>query len=133
MYLGFPDESFPVDHPRQWLGPYAVGAVPYDGFPPGSPMRRRYEWQPLTDFVAAVLGLDVVYRYADPLGALNVAVMRDGDELQWHFDQTEFVVSLALQERTKAATSSLAADPRRRTTNATTTSPACSPATANRA
>jgi hypothetical protein len=28
---------------------------------------------------------------------LNLAVMGDGDELQWHFDQTDFVVSLAIQ------------------------------------
>ena len=38
-----------------------------------------------------------LYRYADPLGALNLAVMGDGDELHWHFDQTDFVVSLAIQ------------------------------------
>ena len=44
------------------------------------------------------MDLDAVYPYADPLGALNLAVMGDGEELQWHFDQTDFVVSLALQD-----------------------------------
>lgn len=38
-----------------------------------------------------------IYRYGDPFGALNLAVMDDGDRLQWHFDQTDFVVSLAIQ------------------------------------
>jgi hypothetical protein len=52
----------------------------------------------LASFVAAILGLDEIHPYADPLGALNLAVMGDGDELQWHFDQTDFVVSLALQD-----------------------------------
>jgi hypothetical protein len=98
VYLGFPDESFPLDHPRQWLGNYSLGAVAYDLFPSGSPTRRLYEWPELTRFVAAILGLDVVYPYADPLGALNLAVMTDGDQLQWHFDQTDFVVSLAIQD-----------------------------------
>src|SRR5262245_32698665 len=74
VYLGLPDESFPVDHPRQWLGPYALGAVAYDLFPVDSPIRRLYELPEFMDFVAAVLGLDGVYRYADPLGALNLAV-----------------------------------------------------------
>src|SRR6202035_3885200 len=37
------------------------------------------------------------FPYADPFGALNLAVMGDGDQLQWHFDQTDFVVSLAIQ------------------------------------
>jgi hypothetical protein len=43
------------------------------------------------------LGEKQLYRYADPFGALNLAVMRDGHELGWHFDQTDFVVSIALQ------------------------------------
>jgi hypothetical protein len=98
VYLGFPDESFPLDHPQQWLGQYDVGAVAYDLFPGDSPMRRLYEWPELTRFVAAILGVDEIYPYADPLGALNLAVMIDGDQLQWHFDQTDFVVSLAVQD-----------------------------------
>ena len=44
VYLGFPDESFPLDHPQQWLGNYDVGAVAYDLFPADSPIRRLYEW-----------------------------------------------------------------------------------------
>jgi hypothetical protein len=98
VYLGFPDETFPLDHPQQWLGNYAVGAVAYDLFPADSPIRRLYEWDELRSFVAAILGLEKIYPYADPLGALNLAVMGEGDELQWHFDQTDFVVSLALQD-----------------------------------
>jgi hypothetical protein len=98
VYLGFPDESYPDDHPRQYLGEYDVGAVAYDLFPPDSPTRQLYEWPELLRFVAAILGLDEIFRYADPLGALNLAVMGDGDQLQWHFDQTDFVVSLALQD-----------------------------------
>jgi hypothetical protein len=98
VYLGFPDESFPPDHPQQWLGNYGVGAVAYDLFPADSPIRRLYEWDELRAFVAAILGLETIYPYADPLGALNLAVMGEGDELQWHFDQTDFVVSLALQD-----------------------------------
>lgn len=98
VYLGFPDETFAADHPRQWLGNYGVGAVAYDLFPDDSPIRRLFEWEELRAFVAAILGLESVYPYADPLGALNLAVMGDGDELQWHFDQTDFVVSLALQD-----------------------------------
>ena len=61
-------------------------------------MRCLYEWAPVIQFVAAVLDRSPLYRYADPLGALNLAVMGAGDELQWHYDQTDFVVSLALRD-----------------------------------
>jgi hypothetical protein len=80
------------------LGPYAVGVIAYDQFPPSSPLRRLYEWDALMTFIGAVLDRGRLFRYADPLGALNLAVMNDGDELQWHFDQTDFVVSLAIQD-----------------------------------
>ena len=97
-YLEVPDFSLPADHPRRMLGPYAVGVIAYDMFPADSALRRLYEWDPLMRFIEAVLQRGPLYRYADPLGALNLAVMNDGDELQWHFDQTDFVVSLAVQD-----------------------------------
>ena len=71
--------------------------VAYDQFPADSVIRALYEWDPLMEFVAKILGVDRLHRYADPFGALNLAVMREGHELGWHFDQTDFVVSLALQ------------------------------------
>jgi hypothetical protein len=96
-YLEFPDFSLPPDHPRLHFADYGVRAVGYDVIPHDSPLRRLYEWDPLRDLVAAVLGRGPVHRYADPFGALNLAVMGEGDQLQWHFDQTDFVVSLAIQ------------------------------------
>ena len=71
--------------------------VAYDQFPPDSAIRALYEWDPLMGFAARVLGQQRLHRYADPFGALNLAVMRDGHELGWHFDQTDFVVSIAIQ------------------------------------
>ena len=96
-YLEVPDFSLPEDHPRLTWGRYAVGAVAYDLMPQGSALRRLYEWEPLRLLVENVLDRGPIHRYADPFGALNLAVMGERDELQWHFDQTDFVVSLALQ------------------------------------
>ncbi len=96
-YLEIPDFGLPADHPRLRFAPYAVAAVGYDVIPRTSPLRRLYEWDRLLELVAAILDRGPLYRYGDPFGALNLAVMGDGDELQWHFDQTDFVVSLAIQ------------------------------------
>jgi hypothetical protein len=96
-YVGLPDPSFPPGHPRRRLVRSSLDAVAYDLFPPTSALRALYEWDPLMEFVAATLGQPALHRYADPFGALNLAVMGEGDELGWHFDQTDFVVSLALQ------------------------------------
>ena len=96
-YLEFPDFSLPPDHPRLHFADYAVRAVAYDITPLDSPLRLLYEWDPMKDLIEAVLDRGPIYRYADPFGALNLAVMGRGEQLQWHFDQTDFVVSLAIQ------------------------------------
>lgn len=96
-YLEYPDFSLPPDHPRLHFADYAVRAVAYDITPLDSPLRRLYEWDPMKDLIETVLDRGPIYRYADPFGALNLAVMGQGDQLQWHFDQTDFVVSLAIQ------------------------------------
>lgn len=97
-YLEEPATHWPHDHPRATRRRYSVGVVAYDQFPATSPIRALYEWPPVMAFVAAVLQRAPLHHYADPLGALNLAVMGDGDELQWHYDQTDFVVSVALRD-----------------------------------
>lgn len=99
-YLERPDRSFPDGHPRRCVVHSAVRALAYDQFPRTSALRALYEWEPMMVFIGSVLGRSPLYRYADPMGALNLAVMVDGDELGWHFDQTDFVVSIALQDST---------------------------------
>jgi hypothetical protein len=96
-YLEAPAVDFDDDHPRRWVGRFSLKAVAYDLVPYSSPLRQLYESGPFIDFIAAVLDRGVLHRYSDPFGALNLAVMGEGDELQWHFDQTDFVVSLAIQ------------------------------------
>lgn len=96
-YLELPADTWPEGHPRaRWMD-YAVRAVGYDVIPFASPLRMIYELPELDRFLADVLNRGPLYHYADPCGALNLAVMGEGDELQWHFDQTDFVVSLAIQ------------------------------------
>jgi hypothetical protein len=96
-YLEFPDFTLPEDHPRLHFADYGVRAVAYDIIPRTSPLRQLFEWDPMKDLIEAVLDRGPLYRYGDPFGALNLSVMGAGDQLQWHFDQTDFVVSLAIQ------------------------------------
>lgn len=95
-YLEAPGE-WPEGHPRRQRMPYSVRAVGYDVIPRTSPLRQLYECPEVTRFIEVILDRGPLYHYADPCGALNLAVMGEGDELQWHYDQTDFVVSLAIQ------------------------------------
>lgn len=98
-YLEPPQSSFPKGHPRAIPGHFSVGVIGYDQFDrASSPLRRLYEWNPLTRFIGTILGKPFLYRYADPLGALNLAVMNEGDQVLWHYDQHDFAISLSIQK-----------------------------------
>jgi hypothetical protein len=71
--------------------------VAMDLLPPDFGVRRVYEWKDMTRFVAACLEQDRLYRSADPLDGCNITIYEEGDELGWHFDQSEFSVTLMIQ------------------------------------
>jgi hypothetical protein len=96
-YLELPDESYPEGHPRRTNITSRTWVMAYDLIPRHSPLRALYEWDPLMDFIGEVLERRPLHRFADPLGALNLAVMNEGDVQGWHYDSTDFVVSLAIQ------------------------------------
>ena len=48
-----------------------------------------------------VLGLPELHRLADCIGCCTVNVFRPGDEQGWHYDETEFSVTLMLAEAEK--------------------------------
>ncbi|NKB77501.1 MAG: hypothetical protein GKR96_10785 [Gammaproteobacteria bacterium] len=74
-----------------------VGSVPYDRIEGNSLLKALYLWDPLKDFIGQVLGKTSLYRFADPLGACSINVFADGGEHGWHFDESEFTVTLMLQ------------------------------------
>ncbi len=96
-YLALPDESFPEGHPRRTNVHSLTSVIAYDLIPQGSPLRALYHWDPLKAFVGEVLERRPLHRMADPLGALNLAVMSEGHQQGWHYDNADFVVSLAVQ------------------------------------
>lgn len=96
-YLEEAPAGTPEGDPRRMTETTRLGAIAYDQFPPDSILRQLYEWDPLMYFIGAVLELKEIYRYGDVMSGLNLAVMKDGDYLRWHFDQTDFVTSLAIQ------------------------------------
>ena len=74
-----------------------VGSVPYDYIPEEAWLKKLYQWDPLMNFIGHVLGKKTFYRFADPFGACSINVFVDGGEHGWHFDESEFTVTLMLQ------------------------------------
>ncbi|MCY3769958.1 MAG: hypothetical protein OXG56_11445 [Gammaproteobacteria bacterium] len=74
-----------------------VGSIPYDRIDPGSLLNQIYLWDPLKDFIGRVLGKSPFYRFSDPMGACSINVFVEGGEHGWHFDESEYSVTLMLQ------------------------------------
>eukprot|EP00164_Ancoracysta_twista_P010562 GFYU01015977.1.p1 GENE.GFYU01015977.1~~GFYU01015977.1.p1 ORF type:complete len:346 (-),score=110.18 GFYU01015977.1:159-1196(-) len=98
IYLEDDNKEFHEKHIRRDPQKSSKNCVSYDLIPEDNPVRIVYEWDPVTDFLAAVLGKDKMYRTADPLGALNIHVYDEGDQLGWHYDRGQFAVTLLLQK-----------------------------------
>ena len=96
-FSGLPVESLAADDPRRTRIRSGKEGTALDDIPADSPVRAAYESDELTAFVGAALEIDPIYRSEDPLGALNYMYYAPGDELGWHFDGADFVVTLLLQ------------------------------------
>ena len=75
----------------------SLGCVGYDQMLPGASMRRLFLWDGLTRFVSEVLERRPYFRSADPIAACMVTDLSPGDELGWHFDPNDGIVTLMLR------------------------------------
>lgn len=58
---------------------------------------RIYEYPPLVHFLSGIMGKSELFTMDDPLARVNVMAYRQGEALNWHFDRSEYTVTLLLQ------------------------------------
>ncbi len=97
VYLEKHDDAFPPDHPRRRPQTTELDSVAFDQIRPSDGLHRLYSWDPLLSFTADVLEKEHYYRMADPLAALTVNVMGEGQNHGWHFDESEVTTTLMVQ------------------------------------
>lgn len=62
-----------------------------------TPLTQIYEWLHFRNFIARTMQLPVLHLMDDELARLNILSYRPGEALNWHFDRSEFTVTLLLQ------------------------------------
>jgi hypothetical protein len=97
VYFKPQDESVDPQHPLRRLMNTAKDTVAYADIPAEHSIRQIYGSDDVLAFIKDVLDLDTLYRHADPLAALNLQGFTAGQELGWHFDRSDFSVTLSLQ------------------------------------
>lgn len=96
-YLEPDNPAFDADHPRRRAQVTKLDVLGCDQLSSQSLMMRLHAWRPLCDFLGRVLGYDSLYQFEDPVGAVTINVMNDGDSHGWHFDEAQFTISIMLQ------------------------------------
>ena len=97
VYFKPQEESVDSGHPLRRLMKTEKDTVAYADIPADNSIRQIYESDEVLSFIKDVLGLDTLYRHADPLAALNLQGFTAGQQLGWHFDRSDFSVTLSLQ------------------------------------
>ena len=93
-YADLGGDAWPADHPRRRAGLMTNGFVGKDLIEDESMIKSIYRDERFKAFIAACLSLDELHEFADPIRGLVVNVMDDGEQMPWHFDANEFIVSL---------------------------------------
>lgn len=91
------DDRLPADHPMRLRLPASHRFLPGDLFSKDNPLRALYNSKEFVAFVKDLLGVPAIYPVADNMGCINMLVYEPNDRNGWHFDTTDFVISLMLQ------------------------------------
>lgn len=89
-------QGLAADHPALIMTETVNHTVCYDQIPNSIPA-WIYEWPPFIVFLAAVMKKEALFPMRDALARVNVMTYRDGEQLNWHFDRSEFTTTLLLQ------------------------------------
>ncbi len=97
VYLTPVDRSLSADHVFNRQVVSSKGCICTDQIPPESKLNKLYHHQEFKNFIASIVDKKNLYPYEDPLSSINVHYAGEGQELNWHFDNSEFAITLLLQ------------------------------------
>jgi hypothetical protein len=97
LFLDDGDPAYSETHIRNRRFETEIGSIASDYLGDHSLLKTLYRWDALTSFIAAALGKEKLYRLADPLGDVSINVCKPGDGHSWHYDESDFSVTLQLQ------------------------------------
>lgn len=89
--------GLPPDHPALAVTHTVNHTVCADQIAQSVPL-HIYEWSHFISFLAETMEKPALYPARDALARVNVMGYREGELLNWHFDRSEFTVTLLLQE-----------------------------------
>ena len=97
IYLDQGDEAYTNGHVRNRCVTSSKGCITDDQIAASSVLKQIYHHADFISALCLILGEDSLYPYADSLSSVNIHYARRGEELNWHFDNSSFAVTLMIQ------------------------------------
>ncbi len=101
VYVKAEDPNLPKDAPRNRQFKTTKGCIADDQIPKGSYLRTIYDSEIFRNFLCKILGIEAIYSYKDLLSSININYYDPGDALQWHFDNSDFAITLLVKKCAK--------------------------------
>ncbi len=92
------DPGLPASHPKNRFDDRTNGFVAGDRIDDSTIIRQVYQSPRFQRFIAAVVGMEEIHEYADPLAGLVINVLREGCQHPWHYDTNEFIVTMMTRQ-----------------------------------
>ena len=96
VYLSPPDPHYPDDHIRNRQVLSSKGCICDDQIAQTSVLKQLYHHPLFKEALCFILAEETLYPYADRLSSVNIHYARQGEELNWHFDNSSFAVTLMI-------------------------------------
>ena len=97
VYVSEHDSSFSSDSPRNRIMSTSKKCIPNDLIPQNSILQKIYYSKIIRSFFKALLNKNELYPYSDPLSSININYYDKGDALGWHFDNSDFTITLLVK------------------------------------
>ena len=97
VYVSDYDDNFPPESPRNRIMSTTKKCIPNDLIPKDSILQKLYDSSFLKSFFCELLGKDNLYPYEDSLSSININYYDKGDALGWHFDNSDFTITLLVK------------------------------------
>lgn len=97
VYISDYDESFSFNSARNRIMSTTKKCIPNDMIPKESILQKIYNSTLIKSFFLDILGKESLYPYEDNLSSININYYDEGDALGWHFDNSDFTITLLIK------------------------------------
>ena len=97
VYVSEYDKSFSDNSPRNRIMKTTKKCISCDLIPKDSLLKKIYNSQKLKKFFSEILNVENLFPYEDSLSSININYYDKGDALGWHFDNSDFTITLLIK------------------------------------